>query len=169
MIRLKERRAVIDQFPAIIYDKRSVSMTELSSDPLFINPECPPVIATSLKYGKYSWMEGEEPDDDGDIQRVKPKPNGRFGNKNECDAAVELNRTNTNIHVEKMVVLMYQGIAVDCSSAEEDPSSISAGAGRTVHALSTNFRYWFDLNIPREDCANRYVISSSPANDFPSP
>jgi len=169
--------SVQNGFWAIIHSKISIDFGDVSSDPLFNFPDCPPLLQFGgFRFGSYGWVEAEEPDPAGygqdfgpDVWRWKPLPGGRFGVAGECDQAIEINRSNANIHVEKMVVWMWRGRPSNCQSSENNSSSISTGTGRTVKGISTTFQYFFWLGTPREDCANRYVISNNPQNDFPFP
>lgn len=153
-------------FWAVLFDKVSIQIdpdAADSSDPLFNVPDCPPRLLP-LYRGEYSWMEVEP--NIYDPGEMKPKKNGRFGIAGECDGAWEINRSNANVHVERMVVRMYRGQSESClPSSDQQISSDVRLFQSSWSASSTNFRYWFNLAVPREDCANRYVISAHPLND----
>lgn len=151
-------------FWAVLFDKLSIAIdntSPVSSDPLFYSPECPGIILP-LSRGEYSWFEVVP--NSTDPGEWKPRENGRFGLAGECDAAWEVNRSNANVHIERMIVWMWPGDAVDCTAAEEISSEVKLYAS-SYDGVSTNIRHWFNLAVPREDCANRYVISAHPFND----
>lgn len=153
-------------FWAVLFDKIKIQMDDdsatTSSDPVFNEPTCPPGVLP-LYRGEYSWLEVEpNPYDPGEW---RPKANGRFGIAGENDGAWEVNRSNANVHVENMIVWMWKGRASTPDTSSEEVSSEVEIYKSSYDARSTNFRYWFNLCIPREDCANRYVIAAAPNND----
>lgn len=150
-------------FWAVIYDKVMVEIEEdTSSDPMFMNPDCPPASLPRYR-GEYSWIKVEpNPDDPGEMRPVQPTI---FGIAGKCDAAREINRFAGNIHVERMLVQMWEGDAVTCDLSSDTLSSEVEIFASSFDATSTNMEYWFNLAVPREDCASRYSVSAHPLND----
>lgn len=167
-----------DVFLAVVYDKVSKEIIQDPDDPA-IDERCAPQMLPRFR-GEYSFFE-VEPDDDGFGNwdgKYRIKPRGRFGVAGECDAAHEVNRSSANIHLEKMIVEMHGGAQFDvcessfhpdgCCPSSEDESSAVSYWGSTESVVSTRNRYWFNLGIPREDCARRYLVNIAPLNDFES-
>lgn len=185
-------RESITVFKAIIWDKREYIIEDpqdnFSSDPAFDDPlltGCPPAFP-ALKRGEFSWVEAAEfipgnpalattDRDFGQAGVWVPKPDARFGIAGQCDAALEVNRFNGNIHLVYMVVDLWETIDVNCSSsvtmhgdpADENASSVFDILGQEVSAVSTRKRYWFNLGVPRSDCAPSYFVTIAPDNDTP--
>ena len=152
-----------DWFWAVLYDKTMIQIEEdVSSDPLFMNPDCPPASLPRYR-AEFSWIKvTPDPDDPGEFKPVQPSI---FGIAGKCDAAREVNRFAGNIHVERMVVQMWAGDAVTCDLSSDEASSEVEIYKSSFDATSTNREYWFDIGVPREDCATRANIAANPLND----
>lgn len=153
------------KFKAILINKKSkqidLTFAAASSDDPFTNCQ---EGQGPFWYGEYTWVEAVESDDRAEWT---PKRGGRFGVAGERDAAIEINRANVNVHVKQMVVEMTQGNLQsdkELESSEQSSSSVHA-RHLTVRVGSTDYHYWFDLGLPREDCANRYLIPLVQGND----
>lgn len=163
-------------------------------DPLSDNEYgfCPPAFPPRMR-GEYSWVEASEfmaadqsgsaagqegrgafDNDFGEIGVWMPKQGGWCGFAGECDAAYEYNRGNGNYHLEYMVVEMFIGnesTNMPCPNPSSDPTftlevDITV-KGRIVTATRLQRRAWFNLCLPREDCSDRYAVTTAPDNDVP--